>query len=233
MSPSETPALRAGGRLLQLGRTGRSRVRVAVIQHPRVFDGAAMLGVAMVVLAVAHNLLRAGFPPGVDTPTFLHMSWFTRETLRGDGGLVDPYWYGGFSLYTTYPPLSYGLVGLLAAVPGVGLVLTYKVVLLAAHAAIGAATYFLALQLANTRGWAALAALLAVLAYPALVAVGLWGWFSSVVALPFALLAFGLLERAHTGGRRRLSVAGGVALGLSFLAHHRSEEHTSELQSRQ
>ena len=179
-----------------------------------------MLGVAMVVLAVAHNLLRAGFPPGVDTPTFLHMSWFTRETLRGDGGLVDPYWYGGFSLYTTYPPLSYGLVGLLAAVPGVGLVLTYKVVLLAAHAAIGAATYFLALQLANTRGWAALAALLAVLAYPALVAVGLWGWFSSVVALPFALLAFGLLERAHTGGRRRLSVAGGVALGLSFLAHH-------------
>ena len=133
---------------------------------------------------------------------------------------MDPYWYGGFRLYTTYPPLSYVLVGAMAAVPGVGLVFSYKTALLVAYIGTGVATFVLARQLGNARPWSALAAVLTMLAYPLLVTVGLWGWFSSVVALPLALVALAMLERAYHGGRARLAVWGGVALGLSVLAHH-------------
>ncbi len=179
-----------------------------------------MAAITAVGLLMARHLLLPGFPPGVDTPTFLHLSWFTRETLQGNGGWVDPYWYGGFRPFTTYPPLSYGVVGALAAVPGIGFVFIYKVVLLAAYVGTGMATYLLARQLGSARSWSALAAVLTVLAYPLMVAVGLWGWFSSMVALPLALVALALLERAYSGRRIRWAVAGGMALGLSVLAHH-------------
>ena len=156
----------------------------------------------------------------MDTPTFLHMAWFTRETISGAGGFQDPYWYGGIPIFTTYPPLSYGLVGALAAIPGVGLVFIYTVALLAAYVGTGLATYYLARQLDNARSWSALAAMLTMLAYPVQVTVGLWGWYSSIVALPLALMALAMLERSLRYGRGRWAIAGGVFLGLSVLAHH-------------
>ncbi|MBI4201554.1 MAG: hypothetical protein HY532_00365 [Chloroflexi bacterium] len=174
----------------------------------------------VIALAIGRNLLAAGYPPGVDTPTFLHLSWFTVETLQGRGGLIDPYWYGGFSAFTTYPPLSYGVVGLLAALPGVGLVFVYKVAVFASFAGTGYATYFLTRQLGHSRPWAALGGALALTSYPLLVAVGLWGWFSSFFALPLALLSLGLLERAYQRNSRRDAFLAGLAMGASFLAHH-------------
>ncbi len=178
------------------------------------------LAYVVVGLAIAHNVLAQGFPPGVDTPAFLHLSWFTSETLRGRGGYTDPYWYGGFPAFTTYPPLSYGVVGLLAAIPGVGLIFIYKAALLTSYVGVGYATYFLARQLGNNRAWAALAGALTLAAYPVLVAVGLWGWYPSVVALALALLSLGLLERACQRGSRWLAVASGLVMGASFLSHH-------------
>ncbi len=177
-------------------------------------------GITTLGLIVGRNLLQGGFPPGVDTPTFLHMAWFTRETISGAGGFQDPYWYGGIPIFTTYPPLSYGIVGVLAAIPGVGLVFTYTVALLAAYVGTGLATYYLARQLDNARSWSALAAMLTMLAYPVHVTVGLWGWYSSIVALPLALMALAMLERSFRYGRGRWAIAGGVFLGLSVLAHH-------------
>ncbi|MDO8750654.1 MAG: hypothetical protein Q7K03_05870 [Dehalococcoidia bacterium] len=215
------PTPRPAGKLLQLFREQfAERLKAWIFRSPRFVDGLALAAVAVVGLVAARRLLLPGFPPGVDTPTFLHLSWFTRETLQGAGGWVDPYWYGGFRPFTTYPPLSYSLVGALAAMPGVGFVFVYKTVLLAAYVGTGIATYFLARQLGNARSWSALAGVLTVLAYPLMVAVGLWGWFSSVVALPLALVALALLERAYSGGRIRWAAIGGVTLGLSVLAHH-------------
>ncbi|MBI4312549.1 MAG: hypothetical protein HY681_12325 [Chloroflexi bacterium] len=174
----------------------------------------------LVGLAVGRHLLGAGYPPGVDTPTFLHFAWFTEETLHGNGGWSDPYWYGGFPLFTTYPPLGYGVVGALAALPGVGLVFVYKVALFAAFIGVGYATYFLARQMGYSRPWAALAGALTLTSYPLLVAVGLWGWFASFASLALALLSYGLLERAADRASRGTAIAAGLALGASFLTHH-------------
>ena len=179
---ARTMLIRAGGRLLRPGWPNVERWKPGAARYQVLVDSLVVVIVSVVGLVVARHLLQRGFPPGVDTPTFLHLSWFTRETLRGAGGLVDPYWYGGFTPFITYPPLSYTLVGAMAAVPGVGFVFSYKAVLLAAYIGTGLATYLLARQVGNARPWSALAAVLTMLAYPLLVTVGLWGWFSSVMA---------------------------------------------------
>ncbi|MBI4202904.1 MAG: hypothetical protein HY532_07330 [Chloroflexi bacterium] len=210
----------AGDQGPRRGWAAPKRLRSVLMQRSRLADALVVAILAVAGLLVARSILRDGFPPGVDTPTFLHLSWFTRETLRGAGGLIDPYWYGGFPAFTSYPPLSYALVGGMAAVPGVGLVFSYKVVLLAAYIGTGVATYYLARELGSSRPWSALGGMLTVLGYPTLVAVGLWGWFSSVVALPLALAALAMLERAYHRGETRFAIGGGVALGLSVLAHH-------------
>ena len=186
----------------------------------RTKDLLVALAYALLTLALARNVLAQGFPPGVDTPTFLHMSWFTSETLHGRGGYTDPYWYGGFPVFTTYPPLSYGVVGLLDAIPGIGLVFVFKAALLAAYAGVGCAAYFLARQLGNSRPWSALGGALALTAYPLLAAGGLWGWSPTIWALAFALLSLGLLERAYQRDSRRLAIYGGLAMGAAFLSHH-------------
>ena len=169
---------------------------------------------------IARNLLFEGLPPGVDSPTFLHMAWFTKETLLGNGGLTDPYWYGGFSLFSIYPPVGYGIVGVIASIPGIGFVLTYKIVLLLAYSAVGTTTYYTARRLDNGFSLSLLAGLVAILAYPMQASVGLWGWYSTIVALPLALLSLILLEKSLDGNRAITAVLGGVVLGLSVLSHH-------------
>ena len=43
------------------------------------------------------------YPPGVDTATFLHLSWVTKLAASGDlaNPFNDPYWYGGFPYLET------------------------------------------------------------------------------------------------------------------------------------
>ncbi|MBI2873273.1 MAG: hypothetical protein HYY00_08820 [Chloroflexi bacterium] len=182
------------------------------------------LGMALVVglsLFLAWPLLRPGFAPGNDTPTFLHMSWFVNRLLTGaERGLTDPYWYGGFSPLFAYPPLSYTLVAVLALLPGVSLAGAYTAALLAAYAGLGLAVYYLALEMGVSRLLATLAGLMAVAAYPVMTGVGLWGWYTTVAALPFAIVSWALLERGLRLRSRRLTVVAGVVFGLVVLTHH-------------
>ena len=197
--------------------------RMLAFLRPRkgLLDLAVVLGAAVVGLLLIHKVFQPGFPPGVDTPLFLHLSWFAQKTLRGsNGGWLDSYWYGGFHPFTTYPPLTYTVIAALATLPGVGLVLAYKGVLLVAYVGTGLATYVLARELGSGRPWSVFAGFLVILAHPLLVALGLWGWLASVVAMPFALLALAGLEHAFHHGRLRFAVWGGIALGAAVLSHH-------------
>ncbi len=202
------------------GYEGIRRVRALAQEHRRLADLAMVAGITLLGLALIQRLFQPGFPPGVDTPLYLHLSWFTQETLQGSGGVLDPYWYGGFRPYTTYPPVTYTLVGALAAIPGVGLVPVYKVLLLAAYAGTGIATTVLAREMGSGRLWGTFVGALVMLAHPLLVSIGLWGWFASIAAMPFALLAWAGLERAYHRREMRFAVWGGLALGMAVLTHH-------------
>ena len=169
---------------------------------------------------IARNLLFEGLPPGVDSPTFLHMAWFTKETLLGNGGLTDPYWYGGFSVFSIYPPLGYGIVGVIASIPGVGFILTYKIVLLLSYSLVGTTTYYIARKLGNGFSLSLFAGLIVILAYPVQASVGLWGWYSTIAAIPLALLSLILLEKAHDRNSAIIAVLAGIFLGFSALSHH-------------
>ena len=136
------------------------------------------------------------YPPGVDTPTFLHLSWIAEMAVSGQlaDPLIDPFWYGGF-FYLVYPPLGYGLVGVISAVTSANFVDVYTILLIISYGALGYSTWFMAREF-GLRWWSACCAgLFTTLAYPSLNAVFLWGWFTSVMALPFAILSFALLER--------------------------------------
>ncbi|PZC51213.1 MAG: putative membrane protein [Chloroflexi bacterium] len=200
--------------------TIKLKLDALISNHPRFAYFALALFFLGISSLIARNLLFEGLPPGVDSPTFLHMAWFTKETLLGHGGLTDPYWYGGFSIFSIYPPVGYGIVGVIASIPGIGFILTYKIVLLIAYSAIGTTTYCIARRLDNGFSLSLLAGLVAILAYPVQASVGLWGWYSTIVALPLALLSLILLEKAHDGNRAITAVLGGSVLGLSVLSHH-------------
>ncbi len=70
-----------------------------------------------------------------------------------------------------YPPLGYGLVGVLSFITTISVSHLYLVFVIVAYGAIGATTYWLALELGLTRWASALSGLLAALAYPLLGAI--------------------------------------------------------------
>jgi len=161
------------------------------------------------------------YPPGVDTPAFLHLSWIAKRAVSGQlaNPLEDPYWYGGF-FYLTYPPLGYGLVGGISALTSIGFVGLYNFLLILSYGGLGFATWFLAREF-GLRWWsAAVAGILATIAYPALSAVFLWGWSTSVMALPFALVSLALLERSLRRASPRLALLAGALLAIATLTHH-------------
>jgi uncharacterized membrane protein len=180
-----------------------------------------MLGCTAIGAALLWPITGGDYPPGVDTPTFLHLSWLAELAASGELSDLtqDPYWYGGF-YYLVYPPLSYGLVGILSVVTGAYFVDVYIALFILAYGLMGYSVWFLSRQL-GVRGWAAvIASLLVIFSYPALNAVFLWGWFTSVVALPFALISFGLLERSLESHSTRLAIFAGVFMAVATLIHH-------------
>ena len=197
------------------------RLPVQMRYRLHLVDLAVAVGTGVIGFVLIQELWQPGFPPGVDTPLYLHLSWFTQEALQGSQtGWLDPYWYGGFRPFTTYPPVTYGLVGGLAALPGVGLAVAYKGVLLLAYVGTGVATIVLARELGSSRVWGGLAGILVILAHPLLAAIGLWGWLASIAAMPFVLLAWAGLERAYHRHESRYGIWGGAALGIAVLTHH-------------
>ena len=190
---------------------------VGAYRHLAILGAFSMLGAALI-----WPIFGADYPPGVDTATFLHLNWVTKLAASGQltNPFQDPYWYGGFSYLVSYPPLGYGLVGVISFVTRLDLIFVYLVVLVLSYGGIGAVTYWLAGELGLRRWAAALAAVLVALAYPVLSAIYLWGWFTSVMALPFALAALLMLERSLRSGKWTLAAWGGLAMALGILIHH-------------
>ena len=167
-------------------------------------------------------IFGSDYPPGVDTPTFLHLSWVTKLAASGQlaDPFQDPYWYGGFSYLVSYPPLGYGLVGVISFVTRIDLVVVYLALMVVAYGGVAASVYWFAGELGLQRWTAVLAGTLTALAYPLLNAVFIWGWFTSVLALPLALASFMLLERSLREDKRGPAVWAGVCMALSILTHH-------------
>ena len=112
------------------------------------------------------------------------------------------------------------MVGLISAVSTTNFVTVYNTLFILSYGAMGVSTVFLAREF-SLRWWAALVAgFLVSIAYPALSAVFLWGWFTSVMAMPFALISFGLLERSLRQHSKKAAILAGVLLGIATLIHH-------------
>ena len=190
---------------------------MTLYRHLAVFGGFSILGTVLV-----WPIFGPDYPPGVDTATFLHLSWVTKLAASGQlaDPFQDPYWYGGFSYLAAYPPLGYGLVGVISFVTRLDLISVYIVLLVLAHGGLAAATYSLASEMGLSRWTASLAGVLTALAYPVLSAIFMWGWFTSVMALPFGLVALMLLERALRSGKWQPAAWGGLFMALSILTHH-------------
>ena len=200
-----------------VGRLLLSRHWVALYWGIGVFGAFSLLGVLLF-----WPIFGADYPSGVDTPTFLHLSWVTKLAASGQltDPFQDPYWYGGFPYLVAYPPLGYGLVGVISAVTGLNFINVYVALLVMAYGGIAAATYWLACELGLRRWTAAFTGVLVALAYPVLNAIFLWGWFTSVLALPIGLVSFIFLEKSMRTGRWGLAAWGGVCMALSILTHH-------------
>ena len=209
--------LASRGSSSRLGHVFSLRKLGVVYGHLLVFSGFSILATIILLPTFGRD-----FPSGVDTPTFLHLAWVTEQAVSGalDNPFIDPYWYGGFPYLVAYPPLGYGLTGLISAIPGASLIVIYQIALVTAVGGIGACTFWLGREL-GIRWWmAALAGVLTAISYPVLSSVFLWGWFTSVLALPFSLMAIMLLERAARIGQWRGAALGGMFLAVSTLVHH-------------
>ena len=184
--------------------------------------GGATVLYAAAVTVLMWPMFGPGTPPGVDTPTFLHLAWVTELALTGnlDPVLTDPYWYGGWPYLQAYPPLAYGAVGLLSALSPLPIEISFRVIIFLAYVGLGLAVYGLALEFGLRRSTAVWAGFFSLLSYPLFVSLGIFGWFSTVVALPFGVAGFLMLERALRTGERRTALWSGAALAGSLLAHH-------------
>ena len=200
-----------------MGRLLFSRGKLAAYGNLGTFVGFSALCTVLV-----WPIFGSGYPPGVDTATFLHLGWVTKLAASGQlaDPFQDPYWYGGFSYLVAYPPLGYGLVGIISFVTKIDLVHVYTVLLVLAYGGVATATYWMAMELGIRRWTAVLTGVLAATAYPVLSSVFLWGWFTSVLALPFGLASIILLERSLTRGKWQPAAWGGVCMALSILVHH-------------
>lgn len=182
-----------------------SRVPFSVVR-----EGTLYLVIIALALVFSWPLMGPDFPPGVDTPTFLHLSWVTKLAITGnlEQPFTDSFWYGGFPYLQSYPPLSYGLVGVVSGGTGLDLFTTYRIFLVLAYVGLGLASYWMALELGR-RWWpAVLTATLTMVAYPVLAALFVWGWFSTLMVLPFILLAYTLLERSIRTGQVWVAAGG-------------------------
>ncbi len=187
-----------------------------------VYRRVALLGgFSLLATVLLWPILGSDYPPGVDTPAFLHLSWVTSLAVKGQLAqpLQDPYWYGGFPYMVAYSPLGFSLIGVASALTGLSVISVYHVAMVTSYAAIGVASYWLGREL-GLGWWAAiLAGTFVVLAYPVMASLFLWGWFTSVMALPFFLIAYGLIERAIRTHKWQLAAWGALIMSLAVLIH--------------
>jgi hypothetical protein len=182
--------------------------------------------VALIYMAVVGVLMwpmfGPGSPPGVDSPTFLHLGWVVELALTGhlDSIFTAPYWYGGWPYAAAYPPLAYGAIGLLSAISPLPIEISFRIWTFLAFVGMGLAVYGLLLEFRIRKPVAVWGGLLALLSYPMFVSLGIFGWYSTVFALPLGIAGFAIAERSLRTVRRRDAVWAGVLLAASMLAHH-------------
>ena len=182
----------------------------------------AGFGYLLISLVVLWPLFSAGAPPGVDAPTFLHLSWVAEQAILGklDSPFTDPYWYRGFDYIELYPPVSYVLIGGLGALSPVDIEIWYRIVVLFSVVALGTSTFWLA-HLFRLELWAAAwAGTLAVLSYPVIANTAVFGSLPAIMALPVGVTSYGLLKLAQERTDLKLGVAGGAVLAATLLTHH-------------
>ena len=206
----------------RLGPTLRAAAAAPVWRWSPFGHGLALAVFGLATALVLWPMFGSGSPSGVDAPTFLHLAWVVERALTGglDRFLTDPYWYGGFPYAQSYPPLGYGLVGLVAAATPIPLEVAYRMVVFVAYGALGASVYWLALEFGLRRVVAVWVGLLVLGSYPLMAGLGIYGWFSTLVALPLGIGAYGLLERANRTGKGRTALFGGALFAGCLLAHH-------------
>ncbi len=206
----------------RLGPRLRAAVEAPAVRRLALAHGPAVGLFTVATLMLLWPMFRSGSPSGVDAPTFLHLAWVVERALTGglDHLFTDPYWYGGFPYLQSYSPLGYGVVGLVTAASPIPLEVVYRMVVFVAYGAVGVSVYWLALEFGMRRSVAVWSGLLALGSYPLLAGLGLFGWFTTLVALPLGLVGYGLLERANRTGGRRTAVAGGVLFAGCLLVHH-------------
>ena len=176
----------------------------------------------LIGMAVMWPMFSPGNPPGVDAPTFLHLGWVLEKGLTGDWGVIlnDPFWYGGYPYLEAYSPLAYGLLGVSATVTPIPVEILYRIWLLLAYAGLGMAVYWLALEFRFGRALAVWAGLVTLASYPMFDGLGVFGWYSTMVALPLGIAAYAMLERAMRLDSSRSALVGGALFGACVLAHH-------------
>jgi len=221
MNPSTTSfsTLLQGVRLralMTLPRMGRTAGRLAW-RH-----GLVALAYAGFVTVLMWPMFGPGSPPGVDSPTFLHLGWVVDLALTGnlDSLLTDNFWYGGWPYAAAYPPLAYGAIGLLSAISPIPIEISFRIWIFLAYVGLGLSVYGLALELRVRKPIAAWGGLLALFSYPMFVSLGIFGWYSTVFALPFGVAGFAMAERSLRRLQRRDAVAAGLLLAASMLSHH-------------
>jgi hypothetical protein len=234
---TDTPISERARRLVDLGRRVAERgAKVAVARIAQI-DYVSMRRFAKRV-ALRHGLVAGiyvlvvgvlmwpmfgpGSPPGVDSPTFLHLGWVVDKALTGnlESVFTDPYWYSGWPYAAAYPPLAYGAIGLLSAISPLPIEISFRIWTFLAFVGIGLAVYGLLLELRVRKPVAAWGGLLALLSYPMFVSLGIFGWYSTVFALPFGIAGYAMAERALRTVRRRDAVWAGALLAASMLSHH-------------
>lgn len=184
--------------------------------------GLVALVYALVVWVLMWPMFGPGSPPGVDSPTFLHLGWVVDKALTGnlESVFTDPYWYGGWPYAAAYPPLAYGAIGFLSAISPLPIEISFRIWTFLAFVGIGLAVYGLLLEFRVRKPVAAWGGVLALLSYPMFVSLGIFGWYSTVFALPFGIAGYAMAERALRTVRRRDAVWAGALLAASMLSHH-------------
>lgn len=217
-----TATLRSLGVVLYRLTTLRPRAWVAALGPVARSHGLAAAVYTAVAIALLWPMFARGSPPGVDTPTFLHMAWVLEQGLTGDLSALwtDRYWYGGWPYVQAYPPLAYGTIAIISALSPIPIEISYRIATVLALIGLGLSVYALALEYQVHKAIALWAGVLSLLSYSLFVSLGIFGWFSTVFAIPFSIAGLAVLERAIRTGSRRAAIASGILFALSLLAHH-------------
>ena len=181
-----------------------------------------ILALACLSAALAVPRALPGVPMGVDSSSHLYKIMFMHDSYRLHGFISDwsPGWYGGFSPFQLYPPLSYYIVFYLA-LAGLGPIAAYKLVELLFYIAAPITVYFLALELKLSRTESLASAAIFTFTPSVVENLLFYDRFPNLVALP-AMNVFLIAFHKLLTGRLKLRYvsAPGLLLAALILTHH-------------